>query len=174
MISANGKYVLRIWVYSTVLNKMKPQLCFFLKKRSLVFDCFHVCVIRIGLRDVSVVRETEWLLERFFTFFDTLMVDLFNIEVNITNHNHKEVLIFDRNCYKRHLGSPRFEFTTFMTSFNVKEIRNTSPLNNDGIYIMVHFAATNSDFSCSYVKNAVRIRTHGNAAFHVCVSSPCQ
>ena len=31
MISVNGKYVLRIWVYSTVLNKMKPQLCFFLK-----------------------------------------------------------------------------------------------------------------------------------------------
>ena len=25
------RYVLRIWVYSTVLKKMKPQLCFFLK-----------------------------------------------------------------------------------------------------------------------------------------------
>ena len=30
------KYVLRIFVYSTVLNNMKPQLCFFLEKPSLV------------------------------------------------------------------------------------------------------------------------------------------
>ena len=36
MTSVNGKYVLRIWVYSTVLNEMKPQLCFFLKKPSLI------------------------------------------------------------------------------------------------------------------------------------------
>ena len=36
------------------------------------------------------------------TFFDTLMVELFDIEVNIANYNHKEVLIFDHNCYKRH------------------------------------------------------------------------
>ena len=36
------------------------------------FSCFHVCVIRIGLRDVSVVRETEWLLERFFHALRTL------------------------------------------------------------------------------------------------------
>ena len=34
------KYVhvaLRLWVYSTVLNKMKPELCFFLEKPSLVY-----------------------------------------------------------------------------------------------------------------------------------------
>ena len=41
------------------------------------------------------------------------MVELFDIEVNIANYNHKEVLIFDHNCYKRHLGSPRFEITCF-------------------------------------------------------------
>ena len=35
----------------------------------IFFDCFHVCVVRIGLRDVSVVHETEWLLERFFTHY---------------------------------------------------------------------------------------------------------
>ena len=28
--------ILRIWVYITVLKRMKPQLCFFLKKPSLV------------------------------------------------------------------------------------------------------------------------------------------
>ena len=59
------------------------------------------------------------------TFFDTVMVELFDIEVNIANHNHKGVLIFDHNCYKRHIGSPRFEITTFMTSFNVPKIPNT-------------------------------------------------
>ena len=30
-------YVFRIWVHSTVSKKMKPQLCFFFKKPSLVF-----------------------------------------------------------------------------------------------------------------------------------------
>ena len=69
------------------------------------------------------------------TFFDTVMVELFDIKVNIANHNHKELLNFDHNCYERHLESPRFEINTFMTSFNVTKIPNTSPLDviNDGI-----------------------------------------
>ena len=36
MISINGKYFKNITVYITVLKRMKPQLCFFLKKPSLV------------------------------------------------------------------------------------------------------------------------------------------
>ena len=58
------------------------------------FSCFHVCVIRIGLREVSVVRETESLLERFFhalrtlrtancTLFSIAMVEIFDIKANI-------------------------------------------------------------------------------------------
>ena len=36
------------------------------------FNCFHVCVTRTGLRDVSLVRKTESLQERFFHALRTL------------------------------------------------------------------------------------------------------
>ena len=60
----------------------------------IFFDCFDVFVIRTGLRDVSVVRETEWLLERFFhalrtlrtahcTLFSIVMVEFFDVKANI-------------------------------------------------------------------------------------------
>ena len=61
------------------------------------FSCFHVCVICVGLRDLSVVRETEWLLERFFhalqtlrtancTLFNIVMVEFFDIKSNNVNN----------------------------------------------------------------------------------------
>ena len=65
------------------------------------------------------------------------MVKLFDIAVNISNHNHKEArLNFDNNCYEKLLGSPSFKITTLMTSLNVAAIPNTSPVDliNDGIY----------------------------------------
>ena len=57
------------------------------------FDCFILCVIRIGLRDVSVVPETELLLEQFFT------------EANIAKYTHTEVFTVDKNSNKIRLGS---------------------------------------------------------------------
>ena len=59
-----------------------------------------------------------------------------HVEVNNANHNHKEVLNFDHDCCEKHLGSPRFKIATFITSFNVTKIPNTSPLDeiSDGIY----------------------------------------
>ena len=64
------------------------------------------------------------------TFFDTVMVELLDIEVNNTaNHNHKEVLNFDHNCYERHLESPKFEnyspYQNLLTSTHVAVTNNT-------------------------------------------------
>ena len=74
-----------------------------------------MCVIRVGLRDVSVVRETEWLLERFFhalrtlrtancTLFNIVMVEFFYIKSNNVNNNHKELFTGDHNSYSQRLG----------------------------------------------------------------------
>ena len=38
----------------------------------IFFDCFHMCMIHIGLCEVSVVCETESLQERFFHALRTL------------------------------------------------------------------------------------------------------
>ena len=83
-------YPLRVRVH----EKMGSYLIF--------FDCFHVCVIRIGLCDVVVVRETESLLEPFFhalwtlrtpncMLFNITMVESFDIKANIVNNNHTEL-----------------------------------------------------------------------------------
>ena len=74
------------------------------KKGSLLifFDCFQVCVIRKGFRDVSVVRETESLQERFFhalrtlrtanfTLFIVSLVEFFDTKANIVNNNDTEL-----------------------------------------------------------------------------------
>ena len=74
------------------------------------FDCFHVCMIHIGLRDVSVVRETKSLLEQFFHALQTLrtancmlfniaMVEIFAIKANIVNNNHTELFTCDSHSY---------------------------------------------------------------------------
>ena len=66
------------------------------------FTCFHVCVIRICLRDVSVVRETESLLKPFFhalltlctakcMLFNIVMVEFFDTKANIVNNNHTQL-----------------------------------------------------------------------------------
>ena len=83
----------------------------------IFFDCFHVCVIRGGLRDVSVVRETEWLLERFFhalrtlrtancTLFNIVMVEFFDIKSNNVNNNHPELFTWDHISYSQRFGNP--------------------------------------------------------------------
>ena len=67
--------------------------------------CFHVCVIHIGLRDFSVVRETESLLERFFhalrtlctancILFNIAMVEFFDIKANIVNNRPNRIELF--------------------------------------------------------------------------------
>ena len=74
----------------------------------IFFDCFYLCMNRIGLHDVSVVRETESLLERFFhalrtlrtancTLFSIVMVEFFDTEANIARYTHTEVFTFDQN-----------------------------------------------------------------------------
>ena len=71
-----------------------------------------MCVIRIDLRDVSVVRETKWLQERFFhalwtlptancTLFNTTMAEFFDIKSNIVKNNHTEVFSLDNNRYSQ-------------------------------------------------------------------------
>ena len=75
-------YVLRV----PLREKMGSYLLF--------FSCIHVCIVRIGLFNVSVICETESLLEQFFhalwtlctancTLFSTVMVEFFDIKANI-------------------------------------------------------------------------------------------
>ena len=86
------------------------------------FSCFHVCVVRIDLRDVSVVRETEWLLGRFFhalqtlrtancTLFNIVLVEFFDIKSNNVNNNHTEPFTWDNNSYSQRLGNPSLKLT---------------------------------------------------------------
>ena len=92
-----------------VQNQFKPMYAYPLRVRVrekngsfIFFGCFHVCVIRVGLRDVSVVRKTESLQERFFhalrtlrtsncTLFNVSMVEFFDIKANIVNNNDTEL-----------------------------------------------------------------------------------
>ena len=72
------------------------------------FDCLLLCVIRVGLHDVSVVPETESLLERFFhalwtlrtancNLFSIVMVEFFDTEANIARYTHTKMFTFDQN-----------------------------------------------------------------------------
>ena len=76
-----------------------------------------MCVIRRGLRDVSVVRETEWLLERFFhalrtlrrancTLFNIVMGKFFDKKADIVNNNHTDLFALYNNSYINRLGNP--------------------------------------------------------------------
>ena len=67
MISVNGnKYVLKVWVYSTVLEKMKPPKyqVFFLKNFSSLKDqfsaleCFSVWSINFLLKNLKREKHT--------------------------------------------------------------------------------------------------------------------
>ena len=58
--------IFKYWLFEGPLPCLRMRVREQISSFFVFFSCFHVCVIRIGLRDASVVHETQSLPERLF------------------------------------------------------------------------------------------------------------